>query len=860
MARTKIDYGIDLGTTNSGIARMENGEPIVKKTDTQMDTMPSCVSFGSGKKQILQIGLMAYNRLKGDKLNAMKDFKAESSNTFIEFKRTMGTDKRFFSPIMNSEFSSEELSAEVLKKLKSFITDEEIKSIVITVPAKFTINQKDATSRAAKLAGFEHCELLQEPIAASMAYGLDSTSKDGLWLVFDFGGGTFDAALLKVEDGIMKVIDTEGDNYLGGKNIDYAIVDEIIIPYLQKNFSIDSIINDDVKREVLRDAMKHYAEEAKIQLSFKDTHNILSDLGDIPGTDDDGNEFELDITISQTEMEKTVSPIFQKAITICNELLKRNQLNGSNLGALILVGGPTYSPILRKMLKEQVTEKVDTSCDPMTVVAKGAALYASTVNVSDEIIEKGRNKSNIQLGLGYEPTTVENEEFVTIKILKDKTEGAIPDKCFAEVVRTDKAWSSGKVQIDDAGEVVEVKLNEGKANAFNVFVYNEQGDLIPSEPNDFTIIQGSKVGSATLPYNIGIEIKSKASGKIVFRPIKGLEKNQTTPATGIANGLKTQKQINPGSKTDFIKIPVYQGDYGSEGSRAIYNEHVYDVIISGEDLPALLPEGSDVDLTVKVDKSERITLSAFFPYLTFTQEVDVPSNTTQKEIDAKWLETEISKAKQTLNIIKQEGDFTDKDTLNKLSNELAELEKLLEQGRSDYDRKKQIIDNLRRSLRKLDDIQDSTEWPKTEEELKDAFYKLEETFKQFEGKVEGLNEDRIKEAIAQFKEQIPQIIRDKNVKVAKELTDLMRGLSFTLVDQALGAQMEIMMLKEFNDEFDMHDWSDRNKAKMLISQGLQIAATNPSKQRLRPIVIELYKLLPGIDKPIFAGDDSVLTD
>lgn len=692
-----------------------------------------------------------------------------------------------------------------------------------------------------------------------MAYGLDSTSKDGLWLVFDFGGGTFDAALLKVEDGIMKVIDTEGDNYLGGKNIDYAIVDEIIIPYLQKNFSIDSIINDDVKREVLRDAMKHYAEEAKIQLSFKDTHNILSDLGDIPGTDDDGNEFELDITISQTEMAKTVSPIFQKAITICNELLKRNHLNGNNLGALILVGGPTYSPILRKMLKEQVTEKVDTSCDPMTVVAKGAALYASTVNVSDEIIEKGRDKTKIQLGLGYEPTTVENEEFVTIKILKDKTKGAIPEKCFAEVVRTDKAWSSGKVQIDESGEVVEVKLNEGKANAFNVFVYNEQGDLIPSEPNDFTIIQGSKVGSATLPYNIGIEIKSKASGKIVFRPIKGLEKNQTTPATGIANGLKTQKQINPGSKTDFIKIPVYQGDYGSEGSRAIYNEHVFDVIISGEQLPSLLPEGSDVDLTLKVDKSERVTVSAFFPYLNFTEEVVIPE-TVQKEIDAKWLETEISKAKQTLNIIKQEGDFTDKDSLNKLSNELAELEKLLEQGRSDYDRKKQIIDNLRRSLRKLDDIQDSTEWPKTEEELKDAFYKLEETFKEFEGKVEGLNEDRIKEAIAQFKEQIPQIIRDKNVKVAKELTDLMRGLSFTLVDQALGAQMEIMMLKQFNDEFDMHDWSDRNKAKMLVSQGLQIAATNPSKQRLRPIVIELYKLLPGIDKPIFAGDDSVLTD
>lgn len=858
MTRIKIDYGIDLGTTNSAIACMENGEPVIKKTDTLKDTMPSCVSFN--KKQSVLVGDAALNILKSDKFKAMKEFKTESSNTFIEFKRTMGTDKTFFSLNMNKEYTSEELSAEVLKKLKSFIIDEEIKSIVITVPAKFTINQKDATSRAAKLAGFEHCELLQEPIAASMAYGLDSTSKNGFWLVFDFGGGTFDAALLKVEDGIMKVIDTEGDNHLGGKNIDEAIVDEIISPYLQKNFSIDSIINDDLKRNILRDAMKYYAEEAKIQLSFKENHNILSDLGDIPGTDDDGNEFELDITISQSDIEKTVKPIFQKTIDICKELLKRNNLNGNNLGALILVGGPTYSPILRKMLKEQITEKVDTSCDPMTVVAKGAALYASTINVPDEIIEKNRDKTKIQLELGYEPTTVENEEFVTIKILKDKTEGMIPEKCFAEIVRTDKAWSSGKLQINETGELFEVKLNEGKANTFNVFVYNEQGDLIQSEPFEFSIIQGSKVGSATLPYNIGIEIKSKASGKIVFRPIKGLEKNQSTPATGIANGLKTQKQINPGSSSDFIKIPVYQGDYGAEGSRAIYNEHIYDVIITGEDLPKLLPEGCDVDLTVKVDKSERITLSAYFPYLNFTQDVDVPSNSTQKEIDANWLETEISKAKQTLNIIKQEGDFSDKETLNKLSNEISELEKLLKQGRSDYDRKKQVLDNLRKCLRKLDDIQDSTEWPKTEEELKNAFYKLEETFKEFEGKVDELNEERVKEVISQFKEQIPQVIKDKNVKVAKELIDSIEDISFALFDQAMGAQLEIYLLHQFDEEFDIHEWSDKNKAKILINQGLQIAIENPSKERLRPLLIELYKLLPKIDKPIFYDDNNLLTD
>src|SRR5690606_940787 len=157
-----------------------------------------------------------------------------SSNFFIEFKRTMGTDKKYFSSHMDRNFTSEELSAEVLKKLKSFITDEDLQSIVITVPAKFTINQKDATTRAAKLAGFKHVDLLHEPIAASMAYGLESKAKNGFWVVFDFGGGTFDVALIKVEDGIMQVVDTEGDNYLGGKNLDYVIVNEIIIPYLKE--------------------------------------------------------------------------------------------------------------------------------------------------------------------------------------------------------------------------------------------------------------------------------------------------------------------------------------------------------------------------------------------------------------------------------------------------------------------------------------------------------------------------------------------------------------------------------------------------------------------------------------------------
>jgi len=770
MARTKIDYGIDLGTTNSAISRMENGEPVIKKTESLKDTMPSCVYIN--KKKAIQVGDSAYNMITQDKLKTMRgiDFK---TNAFIEFKRTMGTDKKYHSSNMEKDFSSEELSAEVLKNLKSYISDERFKSIVVTVPATFTVNQKDATLRAAKLAGFEHCELLQEPIAASMAYGLDAKSKDGYWLVFDFGGGTFDAALLKVEDGIIKVIDTEGDGYLGGKNLDYAIVDEIIIPYIQENFSIDNVLADHNKKKILQDAMKSYAEETKIQMSRNDTHNILSDLGDIPGEDDEGEEFELDITVTREMMQNTLGPIFQKSIDTCKHLLERNRLNGNTLDSLILVGGPTYSPILRKMLEEQIM-KPNASICPITAIAKGAALFASTVDVSCNIKKQQRDKTKIQLEFGYELTTVEEEEFVTVKILKDKTEGEIPKKIFVDIVRNDKTWSSGKTEIDDKGDIFEVRLNAGKVNTFNVLTYNEFGDLLLCEPSRFTISHSTKIANATLPYSFGIEVKSKASGKVVFRSIKGLEKNQSTPAIGTIFGLKTNKDIYPGSKDIILKLPIYQGEHGSDGTRAIYNEHVYDLIITGEDLPKLLPKGSDIDITIKVDKSEKISIFAYFPKLDYTHEIEVKSIT--QSIDTKWLETEISKVEQSLRLIKEEGNYSNQNELNNLENEILETKRIFEQDRNDVDRKKQTLNNLRKSLEKLDIIEEKNEWPKIKEELKNIFYRLEETNKKF-------GNDKTNNIVEQFKEQIPEIIKETNVKVAQEMIDNIRQLDFALLNK-----------------------------------------------------------------------------
>lgn len=838
MARRKIDYGIDLGTTNSAISRVENGEAIIKKTDLGKDTMPSCVSFNA--KKVLQVGDTSYNKLRKDKLNAMKNW-TDETNVFIEFKRTMGTDKKYSSSNLGKELSSEELSGEVLKTLKSFIKDENINAVVITVPAAFKNNQIDATRRAAKLAGFEHAEVLQEPVAAAMAYGLDSKKKDGFWLVFDFGGGTFDAALLKVEDGIMKVSDTEGDNYLGGKNLDLAIVDEIILPYIEENYAIDSILEDDNKKQILRNAMKFYAEETKIKLSFNDSHNILSDLGDIPGEDDNGEEFELDITVNQVDMERALSPIFQKAIDICKKLLERNNLKGSSLDSLILVGGPTFSPVVRKMLEQQIC-KPDTSVDPMTVVSKGAALYASTVDISEEIKEQTRDKSKIQIEIGHEASTVELEEFVTLKILADKTEGEIPEKVFAEITRSDKAWSSGKVEINEIGEVIETQLVEGKTNGFEVTLFDDKGNILESEPKEFTVIQGSKIGSATLPYSFGIEIKSKGSDKIVFSEVSGLEKNKSLPAIGTKNGLKTQKQIRPGMDTDFIKIPLYQGEHGADGTRAIYNEHVYDIIISGADLPALLPENSDVDLTINIDKSQKVSIQAYFPYLDHTAEIEVPTDTVQS-VETNWLSNEIRKAKGSIEELKDEGIQEDK--VHKIEKDIAELERKFENSKNDVDGKQEVLTNLRKTLKTIDELSETTEWPKLEEELKEEFYRLEKVNK-------DLGNDRSTQVVNQLRNQLEEVLKTQDIKLGKALAEEIHSVFFqlTLVYQLIN------FIRQHNQNFGSYHWKDSNRARQLLNEGLQQIGENPTTEDLHPIVIDLINLLPDTERP--SGDDSVL--
>lgn len=838
--RNKIDYGIDLGTTNSAIARMENGQPKVIQTDFNKDTLPSCISVNLRKNLIY--GDAAYNANITDKLRLLKTFGKDNSNSFLEFKRTMGKDIKYHSSLLDRDFTSEELSSEVLKKLKSFVTDEQIKSIVITVPAMFTMAQNEATINAAKLAGFEVVELLQEPIAASIAYGLDSKEKDGKWLVFDFGGGTFDAALIKIDQGIMKVLDTEGNNELGGKDLDLAIVDKIIIPYLKENYAIDGILANKDKREILRNAMKSFAEKAKIDLSFNASTDITCFPDEIGALDEDGNELALNIDITQEDLVPVFEPFFQRAIDKTKELLKKKNLKGSDLDCLILVGGPTYSPILHRMLKDQITSKVIAK-NQMTSVAVGAALYASTKDVG--VAPPPPPTGTIALDLKYESATVESDTLINIKIDSKLTTSAYPDKVYVTLERGDKSYSSNRTLISDKkATLIEVLLESNSSNYFSIVLTDEKGDRLACQPNNLTITD-MHVPSAPLPYHIGIQVWDSKKEITVFKGLKGLEKNQIVKgAVGVSSHLplKTPKQLTAGKVSDVLKIPIFQGGDELEGKNSFQANYVADVIITGETLPKVVPANSDIEITLTFDQNgAKPVCSVFFPVIDHTEEGDVEINL-QPKVPIDWLSKEIQSDIKRANKL---SDAKHNPELNKCCTELEQLNTDLKNEGGSEDDKMRILNSVRKVRSVLDNYETDLEWPKAESELKDTYYRAEELIEKIDeaGLWGNINETKVRHQMDEFKSHIESVIRDKDVKLAIEITENIMSLMSSLVETFREeGEREKDYVNYIDENFARLSWKDANRARQLVNQAILNINNNGAQSQLEQLCNQIDSL------------------
>ncbi|MHA1868843.1 MAG: Hsp70 family protein [Candidatus Heimdallarchaeaceae archaeon] len=827
MRKTKIEYGIDLGTTNSSIATIKNGKiEIIRNPMNQKEVTPSCVYFYS-KKTI--VGDKAKNKLEQENLNAFRTrTQIAENNGFIEFKRTMGYEKEYFCTIREKAFSSEELSAEIIKTLKNYIIDEEINTAVITVPMRFSSLQIDATQRAAELAGLVYCELLQEPIAAAMAFGIQNNNLEGYFLVFDFGGGTFDVALMHIEDRIMKVVDTAGDNHLGGKDIDYTIVNDILIPHLNKEKEIENLLNNN-ELELLKYTLKPNSEEIKIYLSKRNICKF-----DVDEPLDESEDIELRIEVNLTDFEKATKHHFQRSIDITKKLLNANKLKGTDLESILLVGGTTYSQTIRRMIKEQITDKINTSIDPLTAVSQGAALYAFTKDIPENIQDKNRDKTLIQLTLEYPETTVETDVKLGIKIDHDKMEGNVPSIFQAEIIRSDKGWSSGLFKITDS-EVITILLNENETNNFIISLYDETKVPFPCEPNNLNIMQGFIPPDAILPIDLCIGISDEDNNYEKLELIKGLEKN--TPIKDYVKGntksLYTNQDIRPGNNEDKIRIPIYEGNHST---RSIHNERRAEVIITGNDITEFLPKNSEVKISLKIDSSRRkAELTAFFPETDETvkiKEVKLTNIIPKSEE----LESKIVNAKAELSYFENENIRFDKN----LKNNLNQIDKDLGNNKDDDTRNK-VLNRMRELFMDIDRINNKHKFPKLRKEMNDL---LEE--------IKVINErygnDDTSRITKKIEKQADDVSKSGDILLVQDFIKEIRAFRFAILRTRIEYWMNIV--KYYDNNFDDCKWKNEKAVKNLICDAKEVmTSSEPTAEKLETITFKIWDLLIDEEQP-----------
>ena len=350
--------GIDLGTTNSCVAVMEGGEPVVIANAEGSRTTPSVVAFSkNGERLVGQI--------------AKRQAVTNPDNTIISIKRDMGTNKKV--KIEGDEFTPQEISAMILQKLKTDAENylgQQVTQAVITVPAYFSDSQRQATKDAGKIAGLEVLRIINEPTAAALAYGMDKEDSDKKIMVYDLGGGTFDVSILDIGDGVFEVLATSGNNRLGGDDFD-----ERIIKYLVEEFKKDQGI-DLSQDKMAMQRLKEAAEKAKIELSGVGQTNI-----NLPFiTADSTGPKHLDITLTRAKFEELIRDLVEATIGPVNQALQDAGISASDLHKILLVGGSSRVPCVQEAVKKITGKDADKGINPDECVAIGAAIQGGVLS------------------------------------------------------------------------------------------------------------------------------------------------------------------------------------------------------------------------------------------------------------------------------------------------------------------------------------------------------------------------------------------------------------------------------------------------------------------------------------------------
>ncbi len=700
MADANLFAGFDLGTTNSAAAVFDGDKVRVVRNREGANLTPSVVRVDrQGRVTVGQKAAAAAER--------------DSQNVRYEFKRLMGMAQELPFPAAGLNRTPEQLSALVLQSLREDVRDLTgvmPSRAVISVPALFELPQNKATATAAQLAGFEHVELLQEPIASALAAGW-SNDEPGAWMVYDLGGGTFDVSLLETRDGLLRVVGHDGDNFLGGRDFDRAIVEWVVEQLKARGGPVPR--RDEPAHAAAFAALRRIAEAGKIELSRVKEASLVLDTPLVV----DGDEVEVDLTLDRPTLERLCAPLVQRTIHVCRRLLAQHGLQSDQLSRIVLVGGPSLMPMIRHAVEDALETEISTGHDPMTLVAEGAALYAATAGLDSRPAPKRtENTSACKVWCQYPPVTADLEPNV---IGRFDAGGAQMPKT-VELVRLDRegreSWRSPPVPVEaDRSFVATAVLAPRKTNRFRIDARSESGAALAVEPDELSIIHGITIGDPPLSRTTGVALANDLV-QVYF------DRGTALPARRTFTH-HTVDSIVPGGSGSVLSIPIVQGEFEAAHMCRVVGR----IEIGSAKVSRPIPAGTPIEVTIVIDRGGKLAATARVGGASDqVQQFEGVAQLVMPEPDAESLQRSLSTARErcdraTADAFRR-GDGEAIERLQSVQQQLAAIKPLIDAVRGgDRDAGQRGAIGLLDADAVITEIETEQQWPEFEAEALDSY-------------------------------------------------------------------------------------------------------------------------------------------
>ena len=591
----KYYIGIDLGTTNSAICSYDGTHTRIWKSPEQNDVTPSAIYVDRRG-----------NRYYGSKAYSQAPYNPTNSATL--FKRFMGTSTKINLEAAHLSLTPEECSAEILKVLYGYLP-EEIRNdpetaTVITVPAAFNQMKKDATMQAARMAGIGKVALMQEPVAAVMSV-MRGAHSEGIFLIYDLGGGTFDVSIAENIKGKVNLLAHGGIEMCGGRDMDRMIFNQVVIPWLLDNFTLpeDFIVNR--KYKTFCRVAQWAAEQAKIELSANGSSTIALSESEARTSDEDGNELYLDIDLSREMMDGLIGDLVEDTVKATRETLEKAGLSANDLERIVFVGGPTNYKPLRDRVCEELALPADIDVNPMTAVAEGASIFAESIDWSTaNHSRKAANavaRTNVDIAFKY-TARISGDSARVMCMTEQQYDGYT-----LIITSRDSGWSSGSIPLRNQAQTTLPLIKNGE-NTFDVKVLDNYGREVPIGVQRIIITKTlATIGAIPASHSIGVEMLDRLGGIPVYTIL--IHEGDSLPKRDTVT-FRAGQTLKAGSNST-INIKLWEGNIESPITD---NRFIGVLKIAGTDFSSgVIPTGADIECEYEMSDSGTITLDVSVP-------------------------------------------------------------------------------------------------------------------------------------------------------------------------------------------------------------------------------------------------------